>query len=69
MGRHVIQRYLSFGEWWDRTLRLDRELEALADDDSIPEGPDRSAVEAWSVATHLRYWEAARAGGYGIRPL
>jgi hypothetical protein len=36
------------------------EIDALAGDESIRGGPDRSAVEACSVATHLWHWEAAR---------
>lgn len=45
-----------FDEWWNRSLELDAELEALSDDDSIPAGPNRTAIEAWSVRTHLHYW-------------
>jgi hypothetical protein len=44
-------------EWWNRSLELDAELEELSDDDSIPAGPNRAAIEAWSVQTHLHYWE------------
>ena len=46
-----------FDEWWNRSLELDAELEALSDDESIPAGPNRAAIEAWSVQTHLRCWE------------
>jgi uncharacterized protein len=46
-----------FDEWWARSLELDAELEAMSDDDSIPAGPNRAAIEAWSVQTHIRYWE------------
>ena len=49
-------------EWWNRSLELDAELEALSDDDSIPAGPNRAAIEAWSVRTHLRYWERLTRG-------
>ena len=35
-----------FDEWWNRSLALDAELEALADDDSLPEAPDRTAIQA-----------------------
>ncbi len=46
-----------FDEWWNRSLELDAELEALSDDESIPAGPNRAAIEAWSVQTHLNHWE------------
>ena len=47
---------VAFEEWWSRSLELDAELEALAEDDSIPPEPDRAAIEEWSVATHLEFW-------------
>jgi len=46
-----------FDEWWNRSLALEAELEALVDDASLPEGPDRSAIQAWSVKTHLQIWD------------
>jgi hypothetical protein len=49
-------------EWWNRALELDAELEALSDDESIPAGPNREAIEAWSVQTHLRCWERVSRG-------
>jgi len=49
---------VSFDEWWNRALTLDAELEAFTYDDSLPPGPDRLAIEAWSVATHLAFWAA-----------
>jgi hypothetical protein len=45
-----------FGEWWDRTLQLDAELEELVGDEDLPAGPDRATIETWSVAAHLRHW-------------
>jgi hypothetical protein len=48
---------VAFEEWWSRSLELDAELEAMAEDDSIPPGPDRGAIEAWSVKTHLALWQ------------
>jgi uncharacterized protein len=45
-----------FDDWWNRALSLDAELESFLDDSSIPSGPDRAAVESWSVDTHLRRW-------------
>jgi uncharacterized protein len=44
-------------EWWSRALELDAELEGLSDDESIPAGANRAVIEAWSVQTHLRYWD------------
>jgi hypothetical protein len=46
-------------EWWNQSLRLDAELEALSDDDSIPEGPNRDVIEEWSVTTHLKIWSSS----------
>jgi uncharacterized protein len=48
---------IEFEEWWNRSLELDAELEAMAEDDSIPPEPDRAAIEAWSVQTHLALWQ------------
>lgn len=47
---------VSFADWWNRALTLDAELEAMLDDDSLPPGPDRDAIETWSVSTHLQMW-------------
>ncbi len=47
---------VSFDEWWNQSLQLDAELESLGDDDSIPDGPNRAAIETWSVRTHLSWW-------------
>ena len=47
-------------EWWNRALELDAELEALSDDESIPAGPNREVIEAWSVQTHLHHWDRSR---------
>jgi uncharacterized protein len=44
-------------EWWDRTLELDRVLESLSHDESLPPGPDLRALELWSIETHLRHWK------------
>jgi uncharacterized protein len=54
--RTVRRGDVPFDDWWSRVLDLDTQLEARASDESIPLGPDRDRVEAWSVATHLRYW-------------
>lgn len=47
---------VAFEEWWSRSLELDAELGALAEDDSIPPGPNRGAIDHWSVRTHLEFW-------------
>jgi len=54
--RAVRRGDVSFDEWWNRALRLDAELEALSDDESLPSEPDRTAIAAWSVKTHLHTW-------------
>jgi hypothetical protein len=56
--RAVRRGEVAFQEWWDRCLALDATLEAMADDDSLPEGPDRARIEAWAVRTHLEAWQA-----------
>ena len=56
--RAVRRGDVVFADWWDRVLDLDAQLAGLADDGSIPVGPDRDRVEAWSVETHLRLWNA-----------
>jgi hypothetical protein len=48
---------VAFEEWWSRCLELDAELEAMAEDDAIPPGPDQRAIEAWSIQTHLTFWQ------------
>jgi len=37
-------------------LDLDARLAELEHDVSIPPGPDRNRIEAWSVDAHLRVW-------------
>lgn len=54
--RAVRRGDVAFGDWWERVLDLDAQLQDLIADDSIPLGPDRDRIEAWSVATHLRVW-------------
>lgn len=48
---------VAVAEWWNRALALDAELEELSEDESIPDGPDRRAIEEWSIKTHLDWWE------------
>jgi len=54
--RAVRRGDVRFDDWWHRTLTLDAELEALLEDETLPGGPDRQAIEAWSIDTHLRQW-------------
>lgn len=58
--RSVRRGEVRFSDWWDRVLELDLSLAGLADEGSIPAGPDSDRIEAWSVATHLRLWSAER---------
>lgn len=60
--RAVRYGRVDFNEWWERSLDLDAEMEAIALDDSIPAGPDRSRIEQWVVAAHQRVW----ADGIGV---
>jgi hypothetical protein len=52
----VRKGQVPFDEWWNRTVALDRDLETLADDDSLPPGPQAATIELWSIETHLRHW-------------
>jgi hypothetical protein len=45
-----------FDDWWKRSLDLDTRLVDLEGDDSLPDGPDRARIEAWSTTTHLAMW-------------
>jgi uncharacterized protein len=40
------------------TSRLAQRIEQLAEDESVPAGPDRARIEAWSADGHLRHWRA-----------
>jgi hypothetical protein len=54
--RAVRRGEVSFDDWWARSLDLDARLELLNDDESLPRGPDRARIEAWSTTTHLALW-------------
>ena len=43
-------------EWWDRSLDLDAQLQALLSDESIPPHADRARIDAWSIDVHQRVW-------------
>jgi hypothetical protein len=57
--RRVRRGEVPFAEWWARALAVDDQLGALAGDETLPAGPDRARIEAWSVATHLQVWSRA----------
>ncbi|HET7490075.1 MAG TPA: nucleotidyltransferase domain-containing protein [Acidimicrobiales bacterium] len=57
--RAVRRGDVPFEEWQKRCRSLDRRLEELASDESLPAGPDRSSIDAWAVATHLGWWSRA----------
>lgn len=65
--RAVRRGDISFEDWWERCLSLDTELVRLAADTSLPELPDYQLIEAFSVKTHLQWWDdlerAAQAAG------
>jgi hypothetical protein len=54
--RAVRRGDVPIADWWNRVLTLDAELESLLDDESLPSGPDRDAIESWSIESHLRRW-------------
>jgi hypothetical protein len=56
--RAVRRGDVSFDEWWQRCLSLDARLDEMSRDESLPEGPERERIDAWSVATHLRSWRS-----------
>jgi hypothetical protein len=60
--RAVRRGGVPFEEWWSRVVELDTELARVADDDTIPEGPDRDRIETWTIATHLRMWKEREHG-------
>ena len=58
--RAVRRGEVTFGEWWNRALELDAQLERLLTDDRLPAGPDSERIERWSITTHLRLWSLDR---------
>jgi uncharacterized protein len=55
--RAVRRGEVPFQEWWDRCLALDAALEAMAEDESLPDGPDGGRIQAWAVRAHLEAWQ------------
>jgi hypothetical protein len=58
--RAVRRGDVEFDDWWARTLDLDTQLERLADDERHPAVGDRARIEAWSVSTHLAWWQKSQ---------
>jgi hypothetical protein len=56
--RAVRRGEVPFDDWWARCLDLDAAMARLADDPSLPPGPDLPRIEAWSVQAHLSAWAA-----------
>ncbi len=54
--RAVRYGEVSFDEWWERSLALDAELEAIGDDESIRPEPDRARIDKWCIDAHQRVW-------------
>jgi hypothetical protein len=54
--RAVRAGHVPFDEWWARVLELDSQMEALADDSGIQQGPDRERIEMFMVDAHRRTW-------------
>ena len=54
--RAVRRGEVGIDQWWDRTVDLDRRLEALENDDRYPKHADAARIERWSVETHQAVW-------------
>lgn len=54
--RAVRRGDVSFDDWWNRSLELDAQLEAMESDDQFRPGPDRERIDTWSIAAHQRTW-------------
>jgi hypothetical protein len=50
---------VSFEHWWERCLGLDEQLERMANDETVPDQPDRDRIETWTASTHLKLWTTA----------
>jgi uncharacterized protein len=55
--RAVRRGDVSFDEWWGTVRSLDRELEALQQDERHRPGPDRARIDRWSIDTHQAVWQ------------
>lgn len=54
--RRVRRGEVSKAEWRSVVGSLDRRLTKLSEDQRYPAGPDREAIEAFSVSAHRRAW-------------
>ena len=61
--RAVRAGKVSFGDWWNRSLELDAQLEAMEGDRSLPQGPDAGRIEPWVISTHRQLWDRRSSGG------
>lgn len=64
--RAVRRGDVTFNEWWERSLDLDSQLAVLQYRTDIRPGPDKAAIEAFSVAAHRAMWADDRSKG--LRP-
>ncbi len=60
--RAVRYGKVDFDEWWNRSLELDAQLEAIGDDESIRPTPDREKIDAWCINAHQRIWAVEALG-------
>lgn len=54
--RAVRYGEVNFDEWWERSLELDGQLEAIGNDESIRPDADRERIDSWSISAHQRMW-------------
>lgn len=54
--RAVRRGEVPFEDWRRRCSELDAAMEQMSSEHSLPEGPDRGRIQAWTVSTHLARW-------------
>lgn len=54
--RAVRYGQVSFSDWWDRTVALDAELEAMENNTEIRPQPHSALIENWSANAHFKHW-------------
>ncbi len=59
--RDVRYGKVSFDEWWERVLWLDNVLTNYKENGDLRPGPDKEAIEQFSVRAHRSYWS------YGLK--
>jgi len=55
--RAVRSGDVSFGDWWNRSLELDAQLEAMESDEGLPPEPDRARIDEWLIGAHRSMWD------------